>query len=496
MIKILSSEQIKKADEYTIQHEPIASIDLMERAANAFVTQFEKDFPDFKNIIHIFCGNGNNGGDGFAIARILKEKNYTIICYGFEGDKSNDCNINFNLIENVITINKSTIINIDKKDIVFDALFGIGLNKAVEGIYLETINTINQTNATTISVDVPSGMMVDVATNGTMIKANKTYSFQSPKLAFYLPHTANHVGDLTILDIQLDKKYIQELKSTYFEIDDDFIFSHYKKRNRFSHKGTYGHALISCGSFGKIGAAILSAKACLKTGAGLLTVNLPQKSISIIHKSIPEAMCLTHNESKYIEFIPYENQYNAYAIGCGIGTHQKTYIALSKFLEHCKQAIVLDADALNIIAEHQSLLEKIPVSSILTPHPKEFERLVGAWQNDFERLEKAKQFAKQYQLNLILKDAITAIIDKNGMVCFNTFGNAGMATAGSGDVLTGIITSLLAQEYSPLTAAIFGVYIHAKAGDFAKEKLGEESMLASDIIENIYEVFKCINSNI
>lgn len=496
MIKILSADQIKEADKYTIENEPIASIDLMERAANAVVAQFENDFPDFKNTIHIFCGNGNNGGDGYAIARILKEKNYTVICYGFDGNKSDDCNINFKQVEDVVIINENILININKEDIILDALFGIGLNKAVEGVYLQTITQINQSNATTIAIDVPSGMMVDAPTEGTMVKADKTYSFQVPKLAFYLPQTTINVGELSILNIQLDKNFIQHTKSTYYEIDAAFIFLHYKKRNRFSHKGTYGHALLSCGSFGKIGAAVLSAKACLKTGCGLVTVNLPQKSVGIIHQTIPEAMCLTHNESKYIEFIPFENKYNAYGIGCGIDTNQKTYIALSKFLEHCNQAIVLDADALNIMAEHKSLLDKIPVSSILTPHPKEFERLVGSWQNDFERLEKAKEFAKKYQINLILKDAITTIIDKNGMVCFNTYGNAGMATGGSGDVLTGIITSLLAQQYSPLTAAIFGVYIHAKAGDFAKAKLGEESIIASDIIDNIYEVFKYINNSI
>jgi NAD(P)H-hydrate epimerase len=268
---------------------------------------------------------------------------------------------------------------------------------------------------------------------------------------------------------------------------DNAIAKIVKTREKHSHKGTYGHSLIIAGSYGKIGAAVLASQACLRAGAGLLTTYIPKCGYEIVQISIPEAMCLTDENEHYISKLPDTTLYSSIGIGPGIGknpvTKTVTKTVIKQLFTSIKKPIVIDADALNILSENNKLLEILPKNSILTPHRKEFERLVGKCKTLTECFEKQKQFAKKHTCIVVLKEANTCICNQEGKLFFNTSGNPGMATAGSGDVLTGIITGLLAQNYQPLEAALIGVYFHGKAGNEALQFKSESSLIASDIID-------------
>ncbi len=495
-MKIFNVDQIRRADQYTIEHEPIKSIDLMERASIAFVEWFESEFEPGRKVF-VFCGTGNNGGDGLAIARILGKKNWEVVAISVcrSAKQSPDFTINYHKLAEVqelsnIENSDDLLFDVHESDIIIDAIFGSGLTRAIEGIYAETIDFINKSRATIVSVDVPSGLFIDdVSPKGAIIKADLVITFQQPKLAFLLSENSAYLKDWVVADIGLHPDFLHETDANYIYIEKPFIKSLLRKRTRFEHKGNFGRALIIAGSHGKMGAAVLSAKACVKTGAGLVTAHVPGCGYQIMQTSIPEVMVSVDYNKKFLTGIPDISEYDSIGVGPGIDKNIETYEMITQLLTNYKKPIVLDADALNIIAKEPSMMKMLPAGSILTPHPGEFRRMVGFWNDDFERLEQQIIISKEYNVYIVLKGGHTSISTPEGKVYFNSTGNPGMATGGSGDVLTGMITSLLGQGYSSLHAALLGVFLHGLSGDVALDLLGEESLSASDLINYLPQAF-------
>ena len=497
-MKIFSAAQIKKWDAFTIENEPIASIDLMERAATACCKWLiGKNFGTFH--FRIFCGKGNNGGDGLAIARLLIEHKCLVTVYILEFGNigADDFQTNLERLHSLTTdihfIQSADFFPaIDETDIVIDALFGTGLNKPPEGISAALINQVNLYKNTVISIDLPSGLFADQSSKGNaVVKATHTLFFQNYKLAFLLPENENHCGEVHLLHIGLHTSFEENEIADFDLIDEAMIKTIYKPRSRFAHKGIYGHAALLCGSNGMMGAAVLSSLACLRSGAGKLTAYIPKCGYQILQTTVPEAMSFVAGED-YLLSAPGIEKMNAVGIGPGIGKHTSHKKLLAEIFEKVKTPMVIDADALNIIAENKALLKTIPANSIITPHPKEFERLFGSSANHFERLELSLERSKELNISIIIKGHYSFISTPEGKGYFNSTGNAGMATAGSGDVLTGIITGLLTQGYSPLESALLGVYLHGQAGDIAAVEYSQEALIAVDIIECMGEAYKTL----
>jgi NAD(P)H-hydrate epimerase len=407
---------------------------------------------------------------------------------------SDDSNINYQRLLPLMQINSirepAHIPRLSAGDITVDAIFGSGLNRPAEGIAAEVIDAINGSEATVVAVDIPSGLYVDSYNSSQhIIKADYTVSFQLPKLSFLLPQNSRYVGEWHLTDIGLHPEGIKAAQATHFYITEDLIKGLVKKRDKYGHKGNFGHALIIAGSYGKMGAAQLAVKACLKTGVGLLTAYVPECGYQIMQMAVPEAMTLTDPDEKQISAIPSLEKFTTIGIGPGLGTDEATIKAITALLQEYTQPMVIDADGLNILAKKQELLKCLPPDSILTPHPKEFERLAGETSNEYERLEVLEKFARHYQVVVVLKGAHSAIATPSGEVYFNSTGNPGMATGGTGDVLTGIITSLLAQKYAPAEAALLGVYFHGLAGDCAATEQGLNALTASDLISHLPQAF-------
>lgn len=490
MIQILSGKQQRYLDQFTIEHEPISSVDLMNRAAQVFTDEILQDISTDNSVI-VLCGTGNNGGDGFVIFRYLKLVGIDARCYLVPfGSMSPDCQVQFDLVKTNVLIWNSENQEPDwdeNNTIVIDALLGIGSNREAKNELKHAIDWINSVSCPVYSVDMPSGLPADeLPSHNCIVRATNTFAFHAPKLTFFLPETADFVGDWKVLDIGLDETESNKQYARYQSVQSDCIRTLIPKRKRFSHKGTYGHALLIAGSDGKMGACLLSAEACLRSGAGLLTVHTVSQGKYSLHQRIPEAMAhWDANENELSgEHLPELTVFSAIGIGPGLGTGKGTRLVLEKVLES-KLPCVIDADALNVLAQHPELLEKLHENSVLTPHPKEFERLAGSFENSLERLERAIHFAEMYRCQLVLKDAITAVINPKGVVSFNSTGNPGMAKGGSGDVLTGIILGCLAQGIHSFDAARIAVFHHGLAGDKAKVLKGEWAMLAEDLIANL-----------
>lgn len=507
-MKILPVEKIREADAFTIENEPVASIDLMERAASKVYDWFMKRCKTKEVSVKIFCGIGNNGGDGLALARMLFFTGIIpqVFVVRFSDKMSRDCEMNFNRLKEETETPMYDIFSeddfplINDKDIVVDAIFGSGLNRNIEGFAAELIKHLNDNNAIRIAIDIPSGLLAlgsqQTTDNGQqpsskshnfhqIFKADYTLSFQFPKLAFMFPENDAFVGRWEVLDIGLHKDFIDNVETLNFYTTEDMAMPILRKRTKFSHKGTYGHALLVAGSTGKTGAALLAAEACLRTGVGLLTAHLPKDALLPMQIYLPETMTSIDKSETHCTEIDDIIPYTAIGVGPGIGKNAETATLLKKIIQDATQPLVLDADALNIISENPTWLSFLPDNTILTPHPKEFERLFGKTNNSYERLELQRKMSVTHNIIIVLKGAHTAITFPNGTCFFNSTGNPGMATAGSGDVLTGMILSLLAQRYTPQEAALLGVYLHGKAGDDAAKEIGENSMIARDIIGNL-----------
>lgn len=502
-MEIFSAEQIRAWDQFTIANEPIASIDLMERAAESCFSWLERQgYLDCS--FSIYCGKGNNGGDGLALARMLSDQDCPVIVHILEfGHKGTDdfqanlARLHATPVEVRFIQGQDNLLPVPEGHILIDALLGTGLSRKLEGVTELVVQHMNQSGNEIIAIDIPSGLFVDRSSKGnTVIHASHTLSFQCYKLAFLMPENAASVGQLHILDIGLHKGYLKNTVSELELVDLDMIKTIFRPRQRFAHKGNFGHALLIAGSYGKMGAALLASRSCLRSGAGLLTCHTPACGYDILQTALPEAMILTDPDEKInTTFTGELSVYSVIGIGPGIGTAPRTKALLETILRSYKKPVVLDADALNILGANPSLFFLLPPYSILTPHPKEFERLFGQAEDDFARLQLASEKARDHQCVIVLKGHYTFIAMPGGKGYFNSTGNPGMAKGGTGDSLTGIITSLLSQGYSSGEAALLGVYLHGLAGDLAAESLSQESMLATDLIDHLGKAFLLLQTS-
>ena len=503
-MKIFTAAQIHELDKYTIENEPIESIDLMERAAKALTRAIMDEYSSLMPVI-VFAGPGNNGGDALAVARMLAENNYTVTVYLFNvnGKLSNDCAVNkVRLMDNRRVKNFIEVRQefdppvLEEGMLIIDGMFGSGLNKPLAGGFASLVKYINSSAATVVSIDAPSGLMTEDNTynvRANIIHADLTLTLQHVKLAFLFKENQPYVGRLKVLDIRLSKEGIQKLDANYTMLEENDVRQLIQPRSAFAHKGDMGHALLIAGSYGMGGAAVLAAKACLRSGCGKLTVHSPKKNNMVLQMSVPEAIIqLDREETTFSEPIDTE-EYHVVGIGPGIGTSEQTAIAMISQIRRSQCPIVADADALNMLGTHRSWMQQLPKGMILTPHPKELDRMEGNCADSYERLVKASNLAERIQGYVILKGHYSALCMPDGHVIFNSTGNAGMATAGSGDVLTGIITGLLARGYKQAEACLLGMYLHGLAGDIAAKELGEESLIASDLIQYLPKAFKRLN---
>ena len=502
-MKIFTSAQIHELDKYTIEHEPIKSIDLMERAAKA-LTQVITDVWNSSTPIIVFAGPGNNGGDALAVARMLIDRNYEVTVYLFNisGHLSEDCTINK---QRLLTKRAKAFVEVTQEFeppqleagmLVIDGLFGSGLNKPLAGGFASLVKYINASPSKTVSIDVPSGLMTEDNTynvRANIIRADMTLTLQHQKLSFLFAENQQFIGQLKVLDIRLSKEGIEKIDANYTLLEENDVRPRIMKRDPFAHKGKMGNALIIAGSYGMGGASVLATKACLRSGAGKVTVHTPKRNNVIMQISVPEAIIqFDREETTFSEAVDTED-FNAVGIGPGLGTSEQTAIAIIAQLRRTQCPLVADADAINILANHRAWLQQLPKGIILTPHPKEFDRLEGHSADSFERLMKARDLAQRIQGYVLLKGHNTSLCLPDGHIMFNPTGNAGMATAGSGDVLTGIITGLLARGYKQEDACVVGMYLHGMAGDFAARELGQESVIASDLIQYLPYAFKRLN---
>lgn len=500
-MKIFTGNQIHELDKYTIEHEPISSIDLMERASKAIYHAISAEYDNRISFV-VFAGPGNNGGDALAVSRMLAENGYnvSVFLFNIHNHLSEECATNKQRILDGKKIKKFTEITVnfdpptlDENTVVIDGLFGSGLNKPLSGGFASLVKYINASACKVISIDLPSGLMCEdntynIPTN--IIKANQTFTLQQKKLAMLLADNQIFLGKIKVLDIRLSQEFIQNTDSPYQMVEENDIRSLLHHRNDFAHKGNMGNALIIAGSYGMAGASVLATKACLRAGVGKVTAVTPRRNYEIMQISVPEAVLQMDKDELYFSEPIDTEKYNAMGIGPGLGSLENTAIALIAQIRRATCPIVIDADALNILANHRAWMQQLPPGAILTPHPKEMDRLNNGINNgSYDRLRKTQELAEHFQVYIILKGHYSALCLPDGHIFFNTTGNSGMATAGSGDVLTGIITGLLAKGYKQEEACKLGMYLHGLAGDLAVKDLGKESLIASDIIKYLPQAF-------
>ena len=503
-MKIFTSAQIHEHDKYTIEHEPISSIDLMERAAKAITHAIAESW-SVKTPVVVFAGPGNNGGDALAVARMLADKGYQVSVYLFNihNNLSADCTINKKRLSESKKIKSFTEISLNfdppqltEDTLVVDGLFGSGINKPLSGGFASLVKYINQSPSKVVSIDIPSGLMCEDNTyniRANILRADVTLTLQYKKLAMMFADNQPYIGKLQILDIGLSKEYADNTECNYRIVDEADIRKLVRPRPDFVHKGSMGNALIVAGSYGMAGAAVLATKACLRSGAGKVTARTPKNNCQTMQISVPEAVLSIDPDAEVFSESASADDIDALGIGPGLGQAETTAVALIGQFKRTHCPIVADADALNILANHRAWLQQLPRNMIMTPHPKEMDKLASnAANGDYDRLTKALDFAERHEAFIILKGHYTAICTPQGKVFFNNTGNSGMATAGSGDVLTGILTGLLARGYSEEHACLLGVYLHGLAGDIAASKLGKESLIASDIIDHLPMAFRSI----
>lgn len=497
-MKIFEVEQIREIDQYTIQNEPVSALDLMERAAAAFAHEIKERFPR-EMPVHVFAGPGDNGGDALAVARLLQDAGFASVCtYLFNpgGRLSPSCAANREFLRS--RTSKRQFVEVEKgvrfdlpyingEMLVVDGLFGTGLSRPLGGAFAAIVKFLNHTGATIVSIDLPSGLMAEDNTDNDpehIVRASYTFTFQHPKLCFFFPETAAFLGKWEVLDIRLSPEAIRILDTPYSLVEREELKALVRPLSRFAHKGTQGHGLLVSGSRGMAGAALLSAGGALRSGLGKLTVHTPGANVAVLQAGRPEAVLSVDPSESCFSCVPEVEMYNAVAVGPGLGLEEETAEALADLLAAMPRGkpLVVDADGLNLIARRLPLLRKLPPGTILTPHPKELERILGDCQNAYARLQMARELAQATHVLIVLKGAYTATIFPDRSVHFNTTGNPGMATAGSGDVLTGVLLSLLAQGYAPREAALLGVYLHGLAGDLAAREVGMRGMTASDLV--------------
>ena len=470
----------------------------MERAGKQVFNWIHRRMQGTQVPIHIFCGIGNNGGDGLVLGRLLITHGYNVKTYivNCSNKRSKNFLVNYNRIKNV-TKHWPTLLSctenfpeIHHNDIIVDGIFGIGLNRPVNDWVKALFIHFRNTKAFTLSIDIPSGLSTQSTPKDSdyVVWASCTLSFTAPKLVFFLPETAKYSVEWEVLDIGLDQEFLHTAITEVDLIGKHDVLPMYIPRNKFSHKGQFGHALIIGGSYGKIGAVTLASRAALSAGAGLVSAYIPKCGYSALQSSFPEAMVITDINEELISKIDFKIKPTAIGFGVGMGTNTKTITAFETFLKENKTPLVIDADGINILSKKKALLKLLPPESVLTPHPKELERLIGKWKNDFDKIKKVKAFSKTYSVIVAIKGANTITVFQDKLYV-NLTGNSGLATAGSGDVLTGVITGLISQGYKPLIATIFGVYLHGKSADIAVQTFGHQSLIASHVIHYLGEAY-------
>ncbi len=500
IMKILNAAQIRELDKYTINNEPVSSADLMERASKKCYEWIRHKLSK-KRHVKVFCGMGNNGGDGLVIARMLAGNGFQVQVFRVVHmeQASEDFMINEKRLTGIRNLNYVSLEEGDdlpalsSGDLVIDAILGSGLARPLEGWLAKVVQHINASDAVVVSVDFPTGLFCEDNRHNNpknIIRASHTLSFQFPRLAFMFPSNEQYLGSWHLIDIGLHPEGVRLAETKYHYLQASDIRMLYRHRRKFAHKGHFGHAYLMAGSYGKVGAAILSARAAIRTGAGLLTVHLPQCGYQSIQTAVPEAMCIPDQHPHFISEVPDLNGYNVAGVGPGTGTDEQTARALKLLIQNTTTPMVIDADALNILSENLTWCGFLPKSSVFTPHPGEFDRIAGKTTDDHDRLDKAVELAHRFQVFIVLKGAHTVIVCPDGRCYFNSTGNPGMATGGSGDVLTGMILGWMAQNYTPLHACLLGVYLHGRAGDLAASRKGQEGLTASDVIEQIPKAIK------
>ena len=498
-MKLFTTEQIAELDKFTIENEPISDIDLMERAALQITHRLVKKFNTKQKMI-FFAGQGNNGGDALAVARQLAELGFICEVYLPDfGKKPSDSSVinherlaKQGKVKQVLIKSDNDFPETGQTDVIIDGLFGSGLTRPLEGFAAAIVQKINRQKNTVVSIDMPSGLMGEDNTANipeNIVRADFTYTFQFPKISFLFAENEIFTGKWEVIPIGLHPEGIGQISSDFFFLEKEDIQKIIQPRPKFAHKGTFGHALLIAGSFGKMGAAVLASKACLRAGAGLLTTHVPRLGYPIIQTAVPEAMASVDQHDFVFTEFPELDIFSATGIGPGLDKKHNTQKAFCELLDKISTPLVIDADGLNILSENSEWLEKLPENSILTPHPGEFQRLVGDSANSYERIAKQLLFAKRYKVIVVLKGAFTTIAMPDGKLFFNSTGNQGMATAGSGDVLTGLILGLLAQRFSPEDAAKAGVFLHGLAGDMAAAEKSEYALIAGDIVDFMGEAF-------
>lgn len=503
-MKIFNTFDIKEIDKLTIENEPVSSVDLMERAAMGCAAWIKNHYVKVQPFI-IFTGPGNNGGDGWAIARILTNYGFSCISvYHLDISPvlSPDSEVNRDRLirQGKVAIKKISGTGdfpvLQTNHVIIDALFGSGLSRPLEGLTAELINHLNRSGCPIISIDLPSGLMGEENhPENIVIKAQTTLTFQFPKRSFLYAENYKYTGSWYVIDIGLHGETIRKKETGFYYVSLDDMTGKIPGRDRFSHKGMFGHALLIAGSYGMTGAAILAARSCMRSGAGLLTTHLPGKCYAIAQTAVPESVFSIDKNAEVFSDFDNFSKYSAVGAGPGLGTSEETSSGLLNFVKTCDIPMVLDADALNILSVHPEYLSQLPENAILTPHPGEFDRLFGKSENGMKRNMLQIQKSKELKVIIILKGAFSSITLPDGTCWYNSTGNPGMATGGSGDVLTGVILSLLSQRFTPANAAITGTFIHGLAGDLAAEEKGQRSMIASDIIEYLSLAFKKIQEN-
>jgi len=501
-MKIFRAEQVREIDAYTIKNEPIRSIDLMERAAMRLTGWYVRHYHTDRKVV-VFAGPGNNGGDALAMARMLAERQFRVECFLLRfGKLSEDCYINLGRLKEQARVklyeidDQDLLPEIAKEDVVVDGIFGSGLSRSVTGLPASVIRHINKKAGTVIAIDIPSGLFGEDNSGNDynhVIHATHTITFQFPFLSFFFDLHEGHVGHMRVHDIKLHPRAIEDMQTAYRTIELEEIRSLLPRRSKFAHKGTFGHSLMISGSYGMMGAALLAGESCLRSGTGLVTLHVPRFGYAIVQTGFPEAIVSLDQSDILFSEPPDLSPYSAIGIGPGLGCKPNSSKGLKMLLERTKVPLVIDADGLNILSQHPEWYALLPEGCILTPHPKEFDRLAGESRSSYERHLKQLEFARKHKVVVVLKGAHTGIASPDGSYCFNTTGNPGMATGGSGDVLTGLLTGLLAQGLSSLNAALAGVYLHGLAGDLSAEASSEEALIAGDIILYLGEAFREVN---
>jgi len=470
MLPLLTSPQIREADAYTIANEPITSINLMERAAKAFVGWFVNHFPDKNQAVSIYCGTGNNGGDGLAIARMLHGHHYKAVnvkITRFSDKASDDFNVNLKRLQKLplIEIKSGDDLPTEESPVIIDAMLGSGLNKPLAGDYKRLVQYLNSIEKTVVAVDIPTGFFAEgkIDPQAEVLKTDLVITFQQAKINFLLPESGPCINCWEAVNIGIDEDFVQSLNSPYQFVREKDIRRLLKPRHKFSNKGTYGHALIVAGQAKTMGAALLCSSACAHAGAGLTTACIPESGLIALNSYLPEVMAVIRQGDDMPE-IGWD-KFTSMGIGPGLGEDESSLALLTYIFTNYRKPVVIDADALNLLAAHKQLWALVPEGSILTPHMKEFDRLFGEHDSWWLRLQTAIEKAKEYKVCIVLKNDYTITATPGGKAYFNSTSNAAMASGGMGDVLTGIIAALLAQKYSPEDACIIGNYIHGKAGD-------------------------------